>query len=300
MESGGLADEEAYRFRHILIRDAAYEAVPKAERAALHEGFADWLEHRVGTRRIEFEEIIGYHLEQAYRYRLELKPETQDERRLAERAAGLLAEAGGRAFARGDMTAAAGLLARASALLPPRDPFRAALLPNLATGLTALGRYDEAMAVLADATAMAEELDDPILSAHAELARLEVAPSDRVELDDRREGARGADRSRARGGRRRRPGSPERPGSSPCWRSYDSFEGAGRALLRAAENARRAGDRRQEALYLSQAGTPWIFGPGTVAEGIERMRRAPRGRPRRALRRRQRPRQPRDAESHAR
>ena len=121
VESGGLADEEAYRFRHILIRDAAYESLPKAQRAALHEGFTDWLERRIGTRRIEFEEIIGYHLEQAYRYRLELRPETEEERLLAERAASSLAEAGERAFARGDMTAAVGLLARASALLRDQE-----------------------------------------------------------------------------------------------------------------------------------------------------------------------------------
>jgi tetratricopeptide (TPR) repeat protein len=269
VESGGLADEEAYRFRHILIRDAAYEAVPKAERATLHEGFADWLERRVGTRRIEFEEIIGYHLEQAFRYRLELRPETQDERRLAERAAGLLAGSGGRAFARGDMTAAAGLLARASALLPARDPRRAALLPDLATALTALGRYDEAMTAVVDATAIAEERDDRILSAHAELARLEVlrqtesswfaGAKEHVEEIVRVLEVAGETAGVARAS-----------GVLAMLEMYDSCEGAGRALFRAAENAGRAGDRRQETLYLSQAGTPWIIGPGSVVEGIAR------------------------------
>ena len=269
VESGGLADEAAYRFRHILIRDAAYETLPKAQRAALHEGFTDWLERRIGTRRIEFEEIIGYHLEQAYRYRLELRPETEEARLLAERAANSLAEAGERAFARGDMTAAVGLLARASALLRDQDPRRAAHLPNLATALTALGRYDEAMTVLADATATAERLDDRILSAHAELARLEVlrqteaswmtGAKERVDqivrvLESAGEAA----------------GVARASGVLAMLEMYNSFEGAGRALLRAAENARHAGDRRQEVLYLSQAGTPWVFGPGTVEEGIAR------------------------------
>jgi predicted ATPase/class 3 adenylate cyclase len=269
MESGGLANEEAYRFRHILIRDAAYETVPKAQRAALHEGFADWLERRIGTRRIEFEEIIGYHLEQAYRYRLELRPETEEERRLAERAAGLLAEAGNRAFVRGDMTAAASLLARVSALLQARDPRRAALLPDLATTLTALGRYDEAMTVAADATGMAQGLNDRVLSAHAELARLEIvrqiepgwvrgAKEHIEEIALVLEAAADA------------AGFARASGVLAMLEMYDSLEGAGRALLRAAENARRAGDRRQETLYLSQAGTPWIYGPGTVAEGIAR------------------------------
>ncbi len=52
-----------FRFRHVLIRDAAYERIPKERRAELHERFADWLE----PRGPEFEEIVGYHLEQAYR-----------------------------------------------------------------------------------------------------------------------------------------------------------------------------------------------------------------------------------------
>ena len=36
--------ERAFIFRHLLIRDAAYEAVPKEVRARLHERYADWLE----------------------------------------------------------------------------------------------------------------------------------------------------------------------------------------------------------------------------------------------------------------
>jgi predicted ATPase len=58
--------DEGFRYRHLLIRDAAYESLPKATRAELHERFANWL-----TRHalIERDEIVGYHLEQAYRYR---------------------------------------------------------------------------------------------------------------------------------------------------------------------------------------------------------------------------------------
>src|SRR5260221_14076000 len=64
---------DAYRFRHLLIRDAAYDALPKAVRADLHEKFAAWLEER-GADLVEADEIVGYHLEQAYRYRVELSP----------------------------------------------------------------------------------------------------------------------------------------------------------------------------------------------------------------------------------
>jgi class 3 adenylate cyclase len=61
------AGEDAFRFRHLLLRDAAYESLPKAERAELHEQCADWL--AAGGERIELDELLGYHLEQSYRYR---------------------------------------------------------------------------------------------------------------------------------------------------------------------------------------------------------------------------------------
>ena len=66
-----LAGEDGFRFRHLLIRDAAYDGLPKATRADLHERFASWLEQR-GSELVELDEIVGYHLEQACRYREEL------------------------------------------------------------------------------------------------------------------------------------------------------------------------------------------------------------------------------------
>jgi class 3 adenylate cyclase len=89
-----LPGEDAFRFRHLLLRDAAYEALPKATRAALHERFATWLLQR-GEELVEQEEILGYHLEQAVRYRAELG---QPEPTLAARAGEHLAAAGRRAF----------------------------------------------------------------------------------------------------------------------------------------------------------------------------------------------------------
>ena len=41
-----LAGEDGFSFRHILIRDAAYEALPMSVRAELHEHFAHWLDRR--------------------------------------------------------------------------------------------------------------------------------------------------------------------------------------------------------------------------------------------------------------
>ncbi len=140
------AGEEAYRFRHLLIRDAAYDALPKAVRADLHERFAGWLEER-GADLVELDEILGHHLEQAARYKAELeKPDAV----LAERAAERLAAAGRRALGRGDDRAAASLLERSLALMRPirfdvhlevdlaqtvqADPRRAAAIADNAAG----------------------------------------------------------------------------------------------------------------------------------------------------------------------
>jgi class 3 adenylate cyclase len=105
--------DEAYRFRHQLIRDAAYDALPKALRAELHERFAIWLEERRADL-VELDQIVGHHLEQAARYKAELgKPDPA----LSDRAGARLAAAGRRALWRGDNHAAAGLLDRALELL---------------------------------------------------------------------------------------------------------------------------------------------------------------------------------------
>ena len=108
---------ETYRFRHLLIRDAAYDSLPKAERADLHERFADWLERTAGDRLVELDEIVGYHLEQARTYRVALGPEDDRTRALALRAGRRLATAGRRAVDRDEYASAIDLLSRAEALL---------------------------------------------------------------------------------------------------------------------------------------------------------------------------------------
>ncbi len=104
---------DAYKFRHILIRDAAYRALPKSERAALHEAFADWLERAAGDRVQEYMEIVGFHLEQAHGYRVELGLNDDHTTALARRASSWLGRAGERAHDRRDITAWVGLTERA-------------------------------------------------------------------------------------------------------------------------------------------------------------------------------------------
>jgi class 3 adenylate cyclase len=109
-----LEGDDGFRFRHLLIRDAAYDSLPKSLRAELHERFVDWFVSH--TELVELDEIVGYHLEQAVRYRRELG-QAADE--LAERAAERLAAAGRRALWREDRRAARTLLERALELTRP-------------------------------------------------------------------------------------------------------------------------------------------------------------------------------------
>jgi class 3 adenylate cyclase/tetratricopeptide (TPR) repeat protein len=142
--------DEGFRFRHLLIRDAAYESLPKATRAELHEQFAAWLStHEL----VEGDELVGYHLEQAHRYRAEMNPGDTALARLAARASERLAAAGIGALDRADFNAGVGLLRRASAVLPVGDPRRLALAPELAAALGESGRVDEAFEILEEASA---------------------------------------------------------------------------------------------------------------------------------------------------
>ena len=108
--------DDGYQFAHVLVRDAVYQSMPKELRAQLHEQFTDWLEQALGARSGEFEEILGYHLEQAAHCQRELG---NPSRALAERAGDRLARAGRRALFRGDYRTAAPLLERALALTRP-------------------------------------------------------------------------------------------------------------------------------------------------------------------------------------
>src|SRR5919202_3179266 len=150
-EASTLAHEDAFRFRHVLIRDAAYEGTPKERRAELHERFAAWIADNVPDRMTEREEITGYHLEQAYRLRAELGPVGEKEDALAERAAAILAAAGRRALLRSDMPAAINLLGRAIDLGGGRLPDRPLLLRELSAALWASGDLARAETTLSDA-----------------------------------------------------------------------------------------------------------------------------------------------------
>jgi predicted ATPase/class 3 adenylate cyclase len=171
-ERSTLAGEDEFRFHHILILDASYSGLPKERRAELHERFAGWVQERSGDRMPEYEAVVGYHLEQAFRYRRELGASGPDVDALGERAAGGLAVAGRRALARGDMAAAVSLLERATELLPEGSSQRAQLLPDLSEALMETGALARADELLTDAIRIADDVGDAGLRGHATIVRL--------------------------------------------------------------------------------------------------------------------------------
>jgi class 3 adenylate cyclase/tetratricopeptide (TPR) repeat protein len=263
--------DDSFRFGHILIRDAAYESMAKELRADLHARFADWLERTAGDRLTEFQEILGYHLEQACRYRAELRPHDERSRALATRAANHLAVAGRRAHARGDLPAAAGLLGRATALLPKEDRRRLELLPALAEALTQTGDFAGAEALLAETLEAASAGREPRLEAHALVASALLRDRTATEgwADEARQFAERAIAISEQTG--------DELGLARAWRllaevywHWSRAVAAEDACERAVEHAQRAGDRREEAESLSLLARMTWPGPTPAPQAIGR------------------------------
>jgi tetratricopeptide (TPR) repeat protein len=247
-ERSSLPDEDAFRFGHILIRDAAYSGIAKEVRAELHERFADWLDESVSP----YEEIVGYHLEQAYRYRAELGPIDQALRALGDRASDLLARAGQHALLRADNAAAVNLLDRARSL-QSEDARRLTLSVSLAEALQSTGKLEQARSLLNDVIEEAGERGD---QRNEWLARLSYADvSERVAphewVDDRMEEtaeralcvfeALSDDRGLARAWG---------CAAQVSW-TKNHYDEAARQSARALAHARRAGDEREELMALN-------------------------------------------------
>ncbi|HYA08651.1 MAG TPA: adenylate/guanylate cyclase domain-containing protein, partial [Gaiellaceae bacterium] len=272
--SSSFPGEDGFRFRHVLIRDVAYSGIPKTRRAELHERFAGWIE-RAGTGSAEYDEIHGYHLEQAYRLRGELGPPDARTVGLAARARQLLGAAGRRAYARGDAPAACNLLGRTLSLAAGTEPDadRLELQRQLAHVLWETGETERALetadAVVAEAARLGERrqqwyarLDAAGMrgfgSADALAALLETA--DRAvdvftELDDN-------------------------PGLAQAWRRMSiahrvrcSYAAAQAAAERALEHARLADDRQGAARAADVLCTTLLWGPAHTDIAIVRCER---------------------------
>lgn len=159
---GAPHSDAVYRFHHHLIRETVYNGLLKRTRATLHREFVRWADQVNGEsgRSLEFQEILGYHLEQSYGYLSELGSLDASGVAIGADAAGRLGEAGRRAFARADMHAAANLFQRAARLVPRLDPQRLALLPDLAEALMEIGDFAAARAFVEGGLEAAEQAHD--------------------------------------------------------------------------------------------------------------------------------------------
>jgi class 3 adenylate cyclase/tetratricopeptide (TPR) repeat protein len=268
--SGGGAH---YRFAHVLVREAAYQGMLKRTRATLHERFVAWAD-RVNSdrdRAVEFEEILGYHLEQAHGNLKELGPLDEHGLELGRRAAQRLSSAGQRAFARGDMPAAANLLRRAAMLLPEGDPARLDLIPDLGEALREVGEFPWAELFLQEAIEARREAGG-LVPALAELLLLRVrAQAGSAE--------RWSERLVEEASRTIAESDAQRDDAmiATIWRLLAWAHGtscryglASAAAERAIEHARRANDARQIRLAAVHYALAALHGPTPVPEAIRR------------------------------
>jgi predicted ATPase/class 3 adenylate cyclase len=266
-----LAGEDGFRFQHILIRDAAYEALPMSVRAELHERFARWLEQKVRAPQLEFEEITGYHLEQAYRFQVQLGRLDEASAALAVRAGQRLGDAGRRALARGDIPGAVNLLERAASLLPEASTERLHLLPTLAEAASETGDLTRADEILREVMTAAAAAGDRALEALAQIDREYLQeytdPTTREErvLETVERAIQlfeelGNDQGLAKAWTLR---------AQACWDRcrYAEMEDI---LERALLHAERAGDKRGRSLILNFLTRAAHLGPLPVEEGLRR------------------------------
>ena len=157
LERAGLvhAAGDELDFHHVLVRDVAYTGIPKSQRARLHERYADWLEGQPAGS----DEIIGYHLEQAYLYLAELGEPSDRTHELAIRAGSRLELAGRHAGDRRDVAATLNLLERALKLRDSDDP-AISLRIDLARVLTAAHRQELAVVTATEAADLATASGD--------------------------------------------------------------------------------------------------------------------------------------------
>ena len=259
--------DEVFRFHHQLIRDVAYDAMPKALRAELHERFADRLLAHASAVPVP-DELLGYHLERAVVLRRELGETDASTAELAARASSHLGAAGRRAAQRDDHSAASGLLEHAIALVESDAAARGALLPALGASLFEAGRMSDAVRVLDDAIATAPEAwleararierefvrletDMSVVTDHAQVVVDEVLPVLEREGDDHGQCRAWSLRAQA------------------AW-NVGYVERADAAWADAAECARRAADERELFAILGWRATAAVFGLTPVDEAIAR------------------------------
>jgi predicted ATPase/class 3 adenylate cyclase len=268
-ESATLPGDDAFRFRHALIKDAAYTGLPKEARSDLHERHAAWLEHTLGGHAGEAEELLGYHLEQAYRYRSELGLDDAKALELAADAGRRLGSAGRLALHRGDARAAVNLLERAHSLPFSDERVWLEVALNLGSALFQAGELERAESVLSDVIERATAAGEWRSERHAWFVRGLLQAFNQPDRIDVAEALREAEQSLA---------ALQEAGDDLalahamlfltalyCCRNAVSYREAAEQAL---EYSRRAGSRPDEAWSLYSIGFAMFESPTPVDEGI--------------------------------
>jgi class 3 adenylate cyclase len=260
---------DRFSFDHVLIRDAAYGAMPKELRAELHERVAAWGEES------STDEVVGYHLEQAYRARFDIGPLDEAAIDLGRRAGRKLGTAGRRALARDDIPAAITLLRRAAVLLED-DPERLSeVLTPLGAALRESGDFIDAETALEQATAAAEAAgrEDLRQNALLELSGLRAFLDPSVRAGDLLSAAQDAVGVFAGAGDELGLAKAWVHVAEACWlrcRCAQMEEILDRALI----HAERAGATREMAWILGSACRAALLGPRPVEDAIRRCEEA--------------------------
>jgi class 3 adenylate cyclase/tetratricopeptide (TPR) repeat protein len=271
-DTGFLPGDEAFRFCHLLIRDAAYDSLPKAVRADLHERFADWLDEHATTL-LERDELVGYHLQQAHQYHRELGDSVADTGPLGERTAACLVAASGRAAERADYHAVANLLERALALglADARDRARAEI--ELGEALFETGRLAESDEAYTGARDRAKAAGASGLAATAlvrrERQRLQLDPE--VDIDELTAGAEEAIRTLLE----LDDASAQAVAEQLLAEIAESRGQSAAALARQEQGAAlaaRAGEHQARRRMVRKAANLLALGPTPAGQGVERCR----------------------------
>jgi DNA-binding SARP family transcriptional activator len=262
---------EAFRFGHILIQQAAYRSMPKELQADLHERFAEWLIATAAEEFGEIEELVGYQLEQASLRLAELGSSSARARALADRGSDLLAAAAHRAAARGDDQAAANLLRRARALLPPGDPRLPILGVALAEALGSVGEIKEAEALsreaMQTAAARGDKRTEWLAAYHNIFLRDLLEP---VNVDEFRQTA---DQALAVFEELGDDQGLARAWELIAWEDWNAcrFGAAAKAYERGLAHARRSEDERARLILTGHLNAALYHGPTPAPEAIARI-----------------------------
>jgi class 3 adenylate cyclase/tetratricopeptide (TPR) repeat protein len=266
------SDDDAYRFQHLLIRDAAYAGLLKRARAVLHERFVRWADvvNAERGRAMEFEEILGYHLEQAHRYLGELGTLDPHAIELGIDASARLSSAGRRAFERGDLHAASSLLRRAAAVVPTDHATRPRLLLESGEASMEMGQFNTAQEIFEAAGQAAVAVNDRGLELMASLERLHleylvgsIGPEDILQQVSRISdelASIGEEEGLARA--YRLVGNVQV--AAAHWAAFEN------AILALIEHAKRSGNRVMAKRSLPNLAVVGVYGPTPVSEGITR------------------------------